>query len=245
MNLILLSIFGFVLGLVNAISGGSGVFALPLFLALGFSAVNALALNIISDVGVVFGVMHNYFRSQEINWKFALTIAPILICGSVIGAKVIVGLSPELIKNIILVGVFFGIFFILKPVKHTNVTEKSPAWKSGLGYLILFFCGMWDGSIAIAGTTLALIVMAHLLGKSFLQGRTSYAAATTPGTIISAIIIYSNSTLSYEWPLIILISNFIGAWIGSHLAVKHGDELIKKCMVAMSIIIVLKLVFFP
>lgn len=74
MEILLLSIFGLILGFVNAISGGGGIFALPLFLALGLSPVNALALNLISDVGVVFGVMHNYYRSKEISWKFTFAI---------------------------------------------------------------------------------------------------------------------------------------------------------------------------
>lgn len=243
MEILLLSIFGLILGFVNAISGGGGIFALPLFLALGLTPVNALALNLISDVGVVFGVMHNYYRSKEISWKFTFAIFPLLILGSIVGAKVIVGLSPTLIKNIILIGVAVGIFFLLKPTKISELQEKFSKTRNLFGYLMLFFVGMWDGSIAIAGTTFALIVMAHMFGKRFIQGRTAYAAASTPGTIIAALILYSESTLSLGWPLIILISNFVGAWIGSHLAIKFGDTIIKRCMIIMSILIVGKLIF--
>lgn len=159
------------------------------------------------------------------------------------GAKVIVGLSPTLIKNIILIGVAVGIFFLLKPAKTSESPGKPYQTRSLLGYLMLFFVGMWDGSIAIAGTTFALLVMARMFGKSFIQGRTAYAAASTPGTIIAALILYSESTLGFEWPLIILVSNFAGAWIGSHLAIKFGDTIIKRCMIIMSILIVGKLIF--
>lgn len=243
MEIFLLSIFGFALGIINAISGGGGVLALPLFLALGLTPINAIAMNVISDAGVVLGVMHNYFRSKEINWKFALSIGPLLFCGSIFGAKTIVNLSPELIKTIILVGVSIGIFFLLKPIKKLDIENKRAKWVTILGYFLFFLLGIWEGSIAIAGGTFALIIMAQMFGKSFLQGRTALAAAGTPGVIISAIILYHGSTLGYAWPLAILLSNFAGAWVGSHLALKHGDGLIRKCMVAMSIVIVVKLIF--
>ncbi len=83
-----------------------------------------------------------------------------------------------------------------------------------------------------------------MFGKSFIQGRIAYAAASTPGTFVAAAILHSESTISWEWPLIILISNFIGAWVGSHMAIKHGDKIIKRFMVAISILIVLKLIFY-
>jgi len=37
-------------------------------------------------------------------------------------------------------------------------------------------------------------------------------------------------------------SSFIGAWIGSHLAVKHGSDFIKKVMVGIAIIMVIKVI---
>lgn len=245
MEIFLLSIFGFGLGFVNAISGGGGIFALPVFLALGLSPANAIALNLISDVGVLFGVMNNYFRSKEIDWKFAAKIFIFSLLGSISGAKLIVSLPPEIVKNIIFVGIFIGMFFLLKPVKPRAEHDRLSWWKMALGYFGLFLVGMWDGSIAIAGTTFALLILAHMFGRSFIQGRVAYAAASTPGTFIAAAILYSESNISWEWPLIILISNFVGAWAGSHLAIKHGDKIIKRFMVGISILIVLKLIFFP
>ncbi|MCX6734878.1 MAG: sulfite exporter TauE/SafE family protein [Candidatus Peregrinibacteria bacterium] len=245
MEIFLLSIFGFGLGLVNSISGGGGVFALPVFLAVGLSPANALALNLISDVGVLLGVINNYYRSKEINWKFAFKIFIFSFVGSIIGAKLIVSLPPDLVKNIIFIGIFIGMFFLLKPVKHRDEHDRLSWWKMALGYFGLFLVGVWDGSIAIAGTTFALLIIAHMFGKSFIQGRIAYAAASTPGTFIAAAILYSESTISWQWPLIILVSNFVGAWVGSRMAIKHGDSLIKKCMVGISILIVIKLIFFP
>lgn len=244
MEIFLLSIFGLILGLVNSISGGGGIFALPVFLALGLSPANALALNLISDVGVLLGVVNNYFRSKELNWKFAAKICIFSFSGAVIGAKTIVALPPEVVKGIIFAGIFIGMFFLLKPVKHRDEHDKLSQGKMMLGYFALFVIGMWDGSIAIAGTTFGLIVIARMFGKSFLQGRIAYAAASVPGTLIAAAILYSESTISWEWPLTILISNFVGAWIGSRMAIRHGDGLIKKCMVAISILIVIKVIFF-
>jgi uncharacterized membrane protein YfcA len=37
-------------------------------------------------------------------------------------------------------------------------------------------------------------------------------------------------------------SSFVGAWVGSHLAVKHGSDFIKKAMVGIAIVMVLKVI---
>lgn len=246
MEIFLLSAFGVLLGLINAISGGGGVFALPAFLALGLSPVNAIALNLVSDVGVVLGAIPNFYRKKNnVDWKFALIMLPILMAGAFLGAKVIVNLEPEITKKIILIGVLLGMIFLLKPIKKNEKAHTSSKAKLILGYFLLFLIGMWDGSIAIAGTTFALIVIVHMFNKSFLQGRIAYAAAGAPGTLIAAIIVYMESSLSLSWTLSILISNIVGAWIGSHIAVKFGDGIIKKFIVVMAVLIVAKVLFFP
>lgn len=73
------------MGLVTSISGGAGIFAVPTMLAFGIPPIGALALNRMSDVGVVTGALRNFWKAKIIEhmkstgeWGqfFPLTLSP-------------------------------------------------------------------------------------------------------------------------------------------------------------------------
>ncbi len=240
MELIPLALLGFVMGIVTSISGGAGVFAVPTMLAFGIPPINVLALNRMSDVGVVFGALHKYNRSKSIDWKLASLAAIPLAIGALIGANVIINISDHLLNYIILIGVFVGIFFLLKPIKQVQVASLKSYNK--LGYIFLLAVGFWSWALGMAGATFAILVFAHFFHKSLLEGRATDVAAAIPETLIATTILYLGSTVSLVFMLTMWISSFIGAWVGSHLAVKHGSAFIKKGMILISIIMIIKVV---
>lgn len=56
---------GLFVGLINSISGGAGVFAIPMMLLLGIPPVNALLLNRSADVGGLMGAFLTYNKSKK------------------------------------------------------------------------------------------------------------------------------------------------------------------------------------
>ncbi len=240
MEIIPLALLGLIMGLVTSISGGAGVFAVPTMLAFGIPPINVLALNRTSDVGVVFGALRKYHHSKNIDWKLALLVAIPLSIGALAGANFVVNIPNNILNYIILIGVFVGIFFLLKPVKSRQVSESKSFSK--LGYIFLLAVGFWSGALGMAGATFAVLVLAHFFNKSFLQARATDVAAAIPETLISTTVLYLGSTVSLAFLLTMLISSFVGAWAGSHLAVKHGSPFIKKGMIFISIIMIIKVI---
>jgi len=101
-ELILLAVLGYTMGVVNAISGGGGVFAIPIMMAFGMPTLSVLALNKISDFGTMIGALHNYTKSKTIDWKLAMYVLPPLVCGSALGSYIVIQL-PENIRQYILI----------------------------------------------------------------------------------------------------------------------------------------------
>ncbi|MFA6992206.1 MAG: sulfite exporter TauE/SafE family protein [Candidatus Gracilibacteria bacterium] len=241
MELIPLALLGLIMGLVTSISGGAGVFAVPTMLAFGIPPINVLALNRTSDIGVIFGALHKYNNSKNIDWKLALIAAIPLSIGALAGANFVISIPKTILNYIILGGVFVGIFFLLKPVKPRQVSQ--PKSFNKLGYVFLLAVGFWSGALGMAGATFAVLVLAHFFHKSFLEARATDVAAAIPETLISTTILYLGSTVSTTFLLTMLISSFVGAWAGSHLAVKHGSIFIKRGMILISIIMIIKVIF--
>lgn len=240
MELLFIAILGLVMGIVTAISGGAGVFAVPTMLAFGIPPVNVLALNRTSDIGVVFGALKEYVASKSIDWKLAIIIAVPMGIGSFIGANVVVRLPESLLRYIILGGVFVGIFFLLRKSQPSVARKSSFAY---LGLIFMLLVGTWSGALAMGGATFAVLVLVHFFRKNFLEARSTDIVAAIPETLISATILISNSTAPLYLLLTMGASSFLGAWIGSRLAVKHGSELIRKAMVGIAIMMILKVIF--
>jgi len=240
MEFIFISILGLLMGIVTSISGGAGVFAVPTMLAFGIPPINTLALNRISDLGVVTGALKKYKQSRSIDWKLAFILMVPLGIGSFVGASIVVRMQEELLHYIILVGVFVGILFLLKQPKSEPGSHKKSL--SIIGLIFMLLVGLWSGALAMAGATFAVLVLVHLFHKTFLQARSTDIVAAIPETAISAIILSLGSTVSCKLLLIMFVSSFIGAWIGSHLAVKHGDQFIRKVMVGIAVLMIVKVI---
>lgn len=237
---IFVGLLSVVMGIVSAISGGSGVFAVPTLLAFGIPPINTLVLNRMSDVGIEFGALWNYHKSKNIDWKLALIIMIPLAIGSFIGAKTVLLIPEHFLKFIIILGVFLGIFFLLKPVR---AKEKNGHGRlSFVGLFFMALVGIWSGALAMAGGTFAVLVLVYFFHKNFLQAKGTDITAAIPETLISTAILFFGSTVSWKLLLVMFIGSFIGAWIGAHLAIKHGSEFIRKTMVGIAILMIIKVV---
>lgn len=235
----LILILGLLMGLVTSISGGAGVFAIPTMLAFGIPPVNALALNRMSDAGTVFGALRSYIKSKSIDWKLALIITIPLAIGSFIGASAVVRLPEEILRYIILIGVFIGIFFLLRKTEQKAANKKPII---GMGFFLMLVVGLWSGALAMAGATFAVLVLVYFFNKNYLQARSTDIVAAIPETLISATILAIASTAPIQLLASMFISSFIGAWIGSHLAVKHGSEFIRKAMIGIAVLMIIKVI---
>lgn len=229
------------MGFITAVSGGAGVFAVPTMLAFGIPPVGVLALNRMSDVGVVLGALRNYWKI--VDWKLAFKVFPFLAVGSYIGAKVVINMSEKDLQMIIPVGVVIGMIFLVKPARPFKSDVQAAKWRKILGFFMLLVVGVWSGALAMAGATFAVLVLVYFFGKQYVQARSVEVVAAVPETLISAVILVSASTIDYSWLLAMFISSFIGAFLGSKMAIKHGDKFIKAGMVFIGIVMLAKLIF--
>ena len=237
MELLAISALGFVIGIVTAISGGAGVYAVPTMLALGLPTVNVLALNRISDVAVTLGALPNYHKSGSINWPLAVRAMIPLSIGSFIGANIVVSLPEETLRWIILAGVAVGITFLLRPVPKVSKSRKPL-----LGFLLLLCVGVWSGSLAMAGATFAVLVLVRCFGFSFLSARGTDVAAAIPETIVSSAVLVAAANVETAPLLCMFFSSLAGASVGSHLAIAKGSQFVRYAMVGIAILMIGKVI---
>ena len=240
MTLTLIAILGFFMGVITSISGGAGVFAVPTMLAFGIPPVTTLALNRISDMGVLTGAVYNYIKSPEFDKKLAFIIALPLTIGAIVGANFSVSISPEKLKVVILFAIVIGLIFLLLPTRQL-VEPKRTNWFIGVPALLIV--GFWEGAVAMAGATFCVLVLVRLFNKSYLGARSTEIVSAIPPTLASTGILIWNSDVNLAMGLTMFASSILGAYLGSKMAIRKGSPFIRYCMVSISILMAGKVIY--
>lgn len=99
--IIILVLIGISAGILSGFVGiGGGIVIVPaLVYFLGFTQHEAQGTSLfVLVLPVVFLAMMNYWKTDNVNWKFGLVIASTFIIGGYIGSKLALRLSPGMVK---------------------------------------------------------------------------------------------------------------------------------------------------
>ena len=243
---IIIAVIGFISAFISGISGGGGLLAIPTFLALGIPPINALALNRLSDLGLVIGASRNYFKIKKIDWRLFAYAAILLAVGNFIGANVIVAL-PNYIVSWAIIGVsLIGIAIVLSPKigkleKNKHKKISTPLFIAGLS--LIFFGGIWGGAIAIADATVGMLVITYFFRKNFLEARALELFSSMPGTFISTVILVNASTLQLMHMSVIVVASIAGAFVGSLFNIRTDGKTIRYLMAVIAMLVLTKVAF--
>lgn len=100
-TIIILALIGISAGILSGFIGiGGGIVIVPaLVYFLGFTQHEAQGTSLfVLVLPVVFLAMMNYWKTDNVNWKFGLVIASTFIIGGYLGSKLSLKLSPGMVK---------------------------------------------------------------------------------------------------------------------------------------------------
>jgi uncharacterized membrane protein YfcA len=100
-TIIILVLIGLFAGILSGFVGvGGGIIIVPalvFFLGLTQHQAQGTSLFVLSMPVVIFAVI-NYWKTDNVNWKFGLIVASTFVIGAFIGSKLSLKLSPGMVK---------------------------------------------------------------------------------------------------------------------------------------------------
>ena len=208
---------------------------------MGIPAVETLFLNKFADIGATIGATKNYSKSKDIDWNTVLfAIWPVVI-GGFLGAKYIVDLPEELIKSLVIFGVITAIVIMVFPFKLKRSCVHSLS-KKIFTLFVLFLIGIWGGALGMGGGTFMVLAFTSLLGLSFVRSAATMIIVVLPQVVIAGIIFYMAVEVEYGYLAAIFIGNLIGSFVGSKMAIRIGDKVIKLGIVFIALLMLLKVI---
>jgi len=226
----------FCAGLVDAVMGGGGMLQLPAMFALfpGTSPALLLGTNKLASSVGTSGAALQYVRASAPRWT---TVAPAVVAAflaSLLGAYAVSRIPadplrkalPFLLLALLLYTAFSraGLAHAPRYAKHREALVAS-AGAAGVGF--------YDGFFGPGAGTFYKLIFVRALGFDFLNAAAPAKLANVASNLAAILIFGLNGLVLWKVGLGMAAANFLGGQIGSRIALRYGNQLIRWAFLAV------------
>lgn len=231
----------------SAVSGGGlGLIQFPILIFLGLSFAVALATHKVASVFLGIGAMMRHLKDSHLERRNCALILAAGVPGVILGASIVLFIpeKPALLTlGFLTTGL--GVYSIFKP--SLGMAYEPRNWQ-GRGLAIgmggLFIVGFLNGSITSGSGLFLTIWLIRHFGMDYKRA-VAYTLVLCGlvwnGT--GAVVLGLAGDVAWNWLPALIVGSLIGGYVGTHLAIKQGNKLMKRAFEITTILIGLKLIF--
>ena len=233
----------FFAGMVDAVVGGGGLIQIPVLLS-AFPQTGIPTLfgtNKVSSIAGTGASLWRYARAVRIPWRLVLPATAAALLGAWLGAAVVAWIPREAMRPLVVVMMLaVAIYtFLRKNLGQEEMHEPRPGdlWRGALFGLVI---GFYDGFFGPGTGSFLIFGFVRLFGMDFIRASAS-AKVVNFATNISAIGFFaSHGPILWAVGLTMAACNLAGAYVGTHLALKHGAGFIRKAFLGVVSVLIVK-----
>lgn len=236
--LFLVAIFA---GFVDSIAGGGGLIVLPAMLILGIPPLEALGTNKLQAQFGSASATIAYARRGHVDLKKQFPMALMAFLGGIVGAIIAAFVPPDILRMIMpFLLIAIAIYFAFKPNlsdldSHRRITPIL------FGLTIVPLVGFYDGIFGPGAGSFYMLAFVGLAGFGMLKS-TAHTKLLNFGSNFGSFLVFTVSgAIMWKLGLIMGLGQFLGAQIGSRLAMKNGAKIIRPLLVISCIAMATKL----
>ncbi len=236
--LFLVAIFA---GFVDSIAGGGGLIVLPAMLILGIPPLEALGTNKLQAQFGSASATIAYARRGHVDLKKQFPMALMAFLGGIVGAIIAAFVPPDILRMIMpFLLIAIAIYFAFKPNlsdldSHRRITPIL------FGLTIVPLVGFYDGIFGPGAGSFYMLAFVGLAGFGMLKA-TAHTKLLNFGSNFGSFLVFTVSgAIMWKLGLIMGLGQFVGAQIGSRLAMKNGAKIIRPLLVISCIAMATKL----
>ncbi|MBN2067479.1 MAG: sulfite exporter TauE/SafE family protein [Candidatus Diapherotrites archaeon] len=224
--------------------GGASLLILPMMFLAGIPANIAVGTNRLHRVFATGTGAAKYLKNVKIDFRHLWFYAISTAIGAVVGAFIVVSIDKtalELIISIFLLAL--AVFFLVKKDFGMKEKKEKPVKKSlAFTGIAMFAISVYRSIFGSAAGTFLRVYLVVKDGLSFLQASAYASLIANIGNIFAVIIFGWAGIIDYWIALYMIIVGSAGSYIGAHLAIKKGNEFVRKIFLLLAIITSLRLI---
>lgn len=240
-----LAAISFFAGFVDSIAGGGGLLTVPALLLAGLSPAQALATNKVQGVFAAASATYAFGRKGLITWHKARGFAAMAFVSGITGALCVRFLPRSVLE--ILIPVLLIAIALYFALSRKMKDEDAHARMSSLafGFTAPVAIGFYDGIFGPGAGSFYMLAFVTLLGYGVVRA-TAHTKLINLASNSGSLLLFA-VTGAVLWPigLVMAGASFLGAQVGSRLAMRLGTRLIRPLLVLVSAAMALRLLLDP
>lgn len=231
-------------GVVDAIAGGGGLITLPALLAVGLPPHLALGTNKGQSVFGSFSALTRFWRGGLVQPERARLAFPFGLAGSLAGAMLVLRLQPAVLRPIVLVLlVAVAVFLAFRrpsPTPHVVAPEGHPR-ASAIIVIVALLMGAYDGFFGPGVGTFLIVAFVGLLGDGLAKASASAKVVNFASNLAAIGLFAFRGVVVWRLALPMAGAQLLGGFLGAHLAIRGGDKVVRRVVLAVVAALVVKL----
>ncbi len=232
--IIALSLIAFAAGYIDAVAGGGGMLNLPALLFAGVPPVSALAVNKMTGIAGTTLAVIKFALDKKIHWRTVFYAAIPCLVASYIGGRMALNASATVLAWAILICIPIALFIVLRDKPSKNVNQPKTNIPKTL--LAITPLGFYDGILGPGTGTYMAIAVRKILKFDFLLATATIKPLNLLTNLGAAIAFLLAGKVIWSIAIPMLLASSAGGWLGSHSAIKGGDNFIRKLLIFVLVI---------
>ena len=243
--IMLLALAAFVAGFINSIAGGGGLIAIPALLLAGFPPAETLGTNKLQGLFGTGSAALHYAARGQVDLKKQLPWTVLAFIASAAGALVATSIPGDALRLALpFVLIAIALYFALKP--NMDDVDRAERMRPALfGAAVVPLVGFYDGVFGPGTGSFLMLAFVSLAGFGVLKA-TAHTKLINFATNLGGFAAFAAvGVVSWKVGLVMGAAQFLGARIGSGLAIRNGAKLIKPLLVLTCVALAVRLLIDP
>jgi uncharacterized protein len=246
-EVLLLCLFAFLAGFIDAIVGGGGLIQLPALLIVmpNLAIPTAIGTNKLASIAGTITAIPQYASRVQLNWRVVLPGSSIAFLSSFLGARIVASIDSKILRPLILVLLItVAIYtFIKKDFGTLHQPRLNTTKQIWLGIFVGGIIGFYDGFFGPGTGSFLIFAFISLFGFDFLNASAASKVFNT-ATNLSALLYFAvTDRVLYQVALPMAVCNIIGSITGTRLAILKGSGFVRSLFLVVVTGIIVKLAF--
>ncbi len=217
--------------------GGAGLITIPLLIFLGIDPKITAATTTFGGLGLGIGALFRFRKEKNLRKQYSKPFTLISIFAGLCGPFILFFLESSWVK--IVVGSIILLIvplFLLKKKIGTEQKETSQR-KKIIGYLL--YALLLTLQVAFgSGIGIAIIfVLVAFFGLTLIETSATLRLPQLVSSFISLFLYGYQGLLDYRYGIVLMLAMILGGYLGSHVAIKAGNAVIRWVFAAMAAIL--------
>ena len=218
-------------GLSAFAGGGAGLVQLPALILLGLPFASALATHKLASVALGLGAAGRHWRASSLDPYLSLLVLLAGVPGVWIGASSVMALPDRIATAALgLLTLSLGLYSTRRPaLGQTDRVVKHNGQQKLIGIAVLFGIGVLNGSLTSGSGLFVTLWLVRWFGLSYPRAVAHtliLVGLAWNGT--GALVLGFSGEIRWNWVPALIVGSLIGGYLGAHLSLKQGSQLVKR-----------------